>query len=202
MILFCFKYSRTIVCHRSGTPGIPLDRWFGCFRETMAPKTNFYKGVADECVSQKEENNNGIIMARGDAKSTLLELPSWDQMFYMTATGIGLPLFVLYAALHRDDNEHGVYWHPSAAVAAAIVSIGPLLLAASLSFVTANPPIRSWNKFRCVMFYPFHNEPLFGKFGIILLAGTLVSIMPTFHFFHSLFVRDPQETAYNRIWGK
>lgn len=176
----------------------------------MAPQTKSYEGEADECVSQKEETSNGIIMARGDAKSTLLELPSWDQMFYMTATGIGLPSFVLYVALHRDDNENdlydqqqsgGLYWLPSATIAAAIVSIGPLLLAASLSIVTANPPIRSWKKFRYVMFYPFHNEPFFGKFGIILLAGTLVSIMPTFHFFHSFFVRDPQETAYNRIWG-
>ena len=184
-----------------GTPGIPLDRWFGTFRETIAPQTKVYRGEADECVSRK---GDAFITARADVKSTLMELPSWDQMFYMVATGMGLPLFVLYMRSHRGDDQESndFVWLQSPMVAALIVSIGPLVLAASLSFLTANPPIRSWDKFRYTMFYPFHNEALFGKFGIILFAGTLVSVMPTFHFFHSLFVQNPQESAYNRIWGE
>lgn len=182
-----------------GTPGIPFDRWFGSFRETMAPQTKTYKGEADECKSQKSEAS-GIITARSDAKSTLLELPSWDQMLYMVATGMGLPLFVIYVTSSPQGSLP--LWLQSPIVAALVVSIGPLILAASLSCITANPPIRSWDKFRYTMFYPFHKDFFFGKFGIILVAGTLVSILPTFHFFHSLFVQDPKDTAYNRIWGK
>lgn len=173
-----------------GTPGLPLDRWFGTFRETMAPQTKSYKGEAVECVSQE---GSAVITARADSKSTLLGLPSWDQMLYYAATAVGLPLFTMYATMHRDTVP--------APLAAFVVSIGPLVLAATLSAVTANPPIASWEKFRYAMLYPQHNEPLLGLFSVGLVCGFVLSIMPTFHFFHSLFVSDVNDTAYNQIWG-
>lgn len=160
-------------------------------RETIAPTTRVYKGAADECISRPDEGNV-VIVARADAKSTLLGLPTWDQMLYMTATAVGLPSFVIYATI----NRHTV----PASTAALVVSLGPLLLAASLSVVTANPPITSLEKLRLAMLYPFHKDPLFGKFGISLLMGVLLSVLPTYHFFESLFVEDPSDTIYNRIW--
>jgi hypothetical protein len=137
-------------------------------------------------------------MAREDAKSTLLGVPSWDQMLYTAATSIGLPLFVLFAAMHRDETDNKSFWL-QAPVAAMVVSYGPMILAAALSFTTAD--LRSMEKLRYSMFYPFHNESLFGKFGVGLLVGTLFSNIPIFHFFHSLFVRDPNDTIYNQIWS-
>jgi hypothetical protein len=115
-------------------------------------------------------------------------------MLYMTATAIGLPCFVIYATL----NRHVV----PASMAALVVSLGPLLLAASLSVITANPPITSMEKFRLAMLYPFHKDPLWGKFGISLVMGLLLSVLPTYHFFESLFVEDPNDTIYNRIWKR
>jgi hypothetical protein len=157
----------------------------------MAPTTRVYKGVAVECISRPEDGN-AVIMARPDAKSTLLGLPTWDQMLYSTVTAVGLPSFVIYATI----NPHAV----PASTAALVVSLGPLLLAASLSVVTANPPITSLEKFRSAMLYPFHKDPLVGKFGMGLLLGVLLSVLPTYHFFESLFVEDPSDTIYNRIW--
>jgi hypothetical protein len=175
-----------------GTPGFPLDLWFGTMRETMAPTTRVYKGAADECISRPDKGN-AVIMARPDAKSTLLGLPTWDQMLYSTVTTVGLPSFVIYATI----NRHAV----PASTAALVVSLGPLLLAASLSVVTANPPITSLEKFRSAMLYPFHKDPLVGKFGVSLLLGVLLSVLPTYHFFESLFVEDPVDTIYHRLWG-
>ncbi|CAB9511074.1 sterol desaturase [Seminavis robusta] len=181
-----------------GTPGTPFDRWFGCFRETMAPQTKKYDGDATECKSQE---GSPILTARADAKSTLLGLPSWDQMLYMTVSSLGLPAFVMYVAIHRSDDENNKPFWMQASVAALIVSVGPMVLAAFLSLVTANPPVDSMEKFRNAMLYPFHNEAMFGKFGVGLLVGTLLGIMPMYHFFHSLFVADPNDTVYNQIWG-
>ncbi|CAB9503254.1 sterol desaturase [Seminavis robusta] len=174
-----------------GTPGFPLDIWFGTMRETMAPTTRVYKGVAEECVSRPDENP--VIMARPDAKSTLLGIPAWDQMLYMAATAIGLPLFVIY-----NVNNPQVL---PASLAAAVVSLGPLVLASLLSIITANPPIDSWEKLRVAMLYPFQKEPILGKFGLSLVLGTVLSIIPTYHFFESLFVEDPSDTIYNKIWA-
>jgi len=165
----------------------------------MAPQTKQYNGVAKECISQDDEaDSHTMITARADAKSTLLGLPSWDQMLYMAATGVGLPLFVLYYV--SNPTNEGSVWQLSPTMAALLVSIGPLVLAGSLSFATANPPIQSWSKFRYTMLYPFHKEALFGKFGLSLVLGTLLSIVPTFHFFQTLFVNDPRDTAYHWLW--
>ena len=85
-------------------------------------------------------------------------------------------------------------------MAALVVSVGPLLLAMLLSVVTANPPITSLEKFHMAMLYPFHKEPLVGKFGISVVLGLFLAVIPVYHFFESLFVEDPNDTIYNRIW--
>ena len=180
-----------------GTPGFPLDSWFGTFRETMAPQTTKYKGDAVECMTHE---GSAVIMARPDSKSTLWGLPSWDQMVYYVLTAIGLPVFVMWH-LQNVRVSDAPKLHPiSPALAAFLVSVGPLMLATILSIITANPPITSWAKLRYAMLYPQHNEPLIGKFSIGLVMGIVLAIVPTYHFFHGLFVQDPNQTAYKQIW--
>jgi len=196
-----------------GTPSMPLDRWFGCFRETMAPRTKAYQGDAIECMSpttaatsSKKENEEAVVItARPDVKSTLLGLPTWDQMLYMMATGVGLPFFVGFAASQRDnnnDNKSGIVsFLVQAPVAALVVSLGPLILAALLALVTAGPSKISGDKFWYTMIYPFHKNAFVGRLGVTLLMGGLLGTMPIYHFFHSLFVTNPEDTFYNRIWN-
>ena len=176
-----------------GTPGFPFDVWFGSFRETMAPTTRSYRGAAQECISQPDKNN-GFITARSDTKSNLLGLPGWDQAVYMIATAIGLPLFVIYVMHNRKAID------PS--IAASVVSLGPLMLSIFLSTVTASPSVSSFENLLSTLLYPFHKDPVVGKFGLGILLGILLSVMPTFHFFESLFVTDPRDTVYNQIWNR
>lgn len=152
-----------------------------------------YKGEAVECVSQK---GSAIITARADSKSTLWGLPSWDHILYYAATTVGLPVFCCYMIQHRDEPNA-----LPAPVAAFVVSMGPLVLAAILSVITASPAITSFEKFRYAMLYPQHNEPLLGRFSIGLVIGFFLSLLPTYHFFYSLFVQDPNDSAYSRIWN-
>lgn len=182
-----------------GTPGMPFDRWFGCFRETLASQTKVYHGDAVECKSQQ---GSTAITARPDPKANLWGLPSWDQIIYHVAIALGIPLLVYNAVIHRDTLGNKVPFWYQAPVTAFLVSMGPLILAVVLSFVTASSStIANLESFRNTMLYPFHKEALFGKFGISLVLGTLCSLIPVYHFIHTLLVQDPQDAIYHRIWG-
>ena len=210
-----------------GTPSIPLDRWFGTFRETLAPQSKHYRGDAitqqstdnsgnssSSATNNNNNNNNqkkkndtkydlvAVVKARDDSKATLWGLPPWDQMMYNTATAMGLPLWVYLAVLHRDDdsgdNVGEVPWVFQPAVVALGVSIGPLVLAAILTIATTSN-YSSWEKFQYNMLYPFHKEAVLGRYGITLLFATIFSLMPTYHFFHALLVRNPEDSIFHRI---
>lgn len=205
---FHYAHHRFFECNY-GTRTFPLDKLFGCFRETLAPQTKAYRGQAMECVSsetKKSDDNNGVpvvVAARADSKATLWGLPPWDQVVYHLATVVVLPWSLCAALLHREDTMLvSMSGSSLATVVAWMIAVGPLAVALLLSSITANPgTFSSLEKTRLYLLYPFQKEAVFGRYGIMIGMATLVSIMPIYHFAHSLLVQDPRDTIYHSIWG-
>ncbi|KAL7535543.1 hypothetical protein ACHAWF_005194 [Thalassiosira exigua] len=198
---FHYAHHRFFECNY-GTPGFPLDRWFGCFRESLSPVTREYRGGGVECLSkaQKEDDNSlsqAGITSRDDAKATLVGFPGWDQIVYHVVTILVLPFCIAVAFSQRGSVPLYV-----ASLVAAMVAVGPLLAALVLSCITApHGAFASLAKTRHTLLYPFHKEALMGKYGIMLSMTIVVSILPIYHLIHSLLTPDGNGTVYNRIWG-
>jgi len=147
-----------------GTMSIPLDSWFGTFRDKIGDSTT-YKGKG-ELIPEKEKKET-----KTRALWQLL-LPGVDQIIY-NVSFIVICVVVGIVVIEGDKSVLGRIL--SDRIVAALLSVGPILLGVLLHFFGKDQA----HKFSA--FWPFHKEPIVGFFGLHLVLGFCFSVFPVYH---------------------
>lgn len=193
---FHYLHHRFFECNY-GTGGIPYDYWFGTFRDSLAVKSETYKG---EHVETKEVKLDAQSAALADAKATLVGLPKWDEAVYNVVCYMALPVLIGLAAL----KQHGAHLLSvrgiltNAQLLALAMSVGPMLVGMILLAVTTRQP---FSNPRATFLYPFHKEKLLGTFGLNATISFLVTCVPVYHLVHML-LSEPGSAVYFTLYGR
>lgn len=192
-----YLHHRFFECNYS-SPAVPYDIWFGTFRDTLDSNDKSYKGAAAESKSDKDDGKVGA--AQADAKATLVGLPRWDEMTYNVTCYMFFPTLVACSALkmHGVDKLAVGGLVGNAHLLAAVMSLGPLLVAAVLLGVTSRRPFANP---RFTFLYPFHREGVFGALGFHTFFSSLLCVVPVYTFFHML-LSEPGESLFFRFYGR
>eukprot|EP00808_Paulinella_micropora_P019571 g16727.t1 len=171
--LFHYLHHAKFECNY-GTMGIPLDHWFGTFRDRLNP------------VDRKHSQQQTEQKARPWSLAAILATPA--NFVYACIVSAIFALFGL-AAVRPSAFAPTFLGTPTWAVVSATLAVGPIAAAFLLW-------LASREKF--AVFWPFHNERLVGAFGFHTLAGSLMTLMPVYHIASSLL--SPTST-YCNLWG-
>jgi len=177
-----------------GTGGVPFDKWFGTFRDSLDVKASTsYKGVHVESTENRMDAGSAAL---ADAKATLLGFPSWDQLLFNLATYVAAPLLVFSAAgVGPVPKQHlGALGSPR--VVALLMSLGPALLGMALLATTSRRPFANP---ALTFLYPFHKERWFGAFGLNVAVSLAVTVLPVYQMVH-MFVGEPGQAVYFSLW--
>lgn len=174
-----------------GTGGVPYDKWFGTFRDSLDVKSSTsYKGAAVDNLDAKSA-------ALADSKATLIGMPTWDQFIYNLVTYVAIPVIVFSAAGVGPVSQQALGPLGNAYIVAFLMGIGPaimglLLLAATSRRPFANPSL--------TFLYPFHRESWLGVFGVNLLISLAVTVLPVYQMTY-MFVSEPGQAVYFSLWA-
>eukprot|EP00501_MAST-03F_sp_TOSAG23-6_P000030 GSMAST32.ASY1.ANO1.31.1 assembled CDS len=195
---FHYLHHRYFECN-FGSASFPLDNLFGTFRSVVGIKSN----VENKIEPNPEENPNPkekeLINEKGNitekyaskkekpSRSLTLKIPSGFYVYFML-TSVGLPLLLI-------DSFNNTIFMKSFGLSdfclphliGSIVAFGPLVLAAILVVLTGDK--LSWR-------WPFHREVIIGKFGMHLIVGFLVGVLPVFHIISLLLSSKTKQHGY------
>eukprot|EP00466_Bigelowiella_natans_P002817 jgi/Bigna1/130471/aug1.11_g5179 len=176
-----------------GTNGLPLDHWFGTFRDSIEQTgSTTYKGAA---TIDKLDNKK---VASLDKKATLMGMSDTGTIIYYFATAIIFGLAIAAAIEIEGVNRLALPGLSHPQTIAAIVAFGPYIFGVILTiYMTRNALSRP----KYTLLFPFHKEKLLGQFGFHLLAGILFTSIPVYHAM-STILSDPGESIYFSIYGK
>jgi sterol desaturase/sphingolipid hydroxylase (fatty acid hydroxylase superfamily) len=179
-----------------GTGAVPFDKWFGTFRDSLDLKSSTsYKG---EHVASAENKMDAASAGQADAKSTLMGMPSWDQLTFNLVTYVACPLLVFSAAGIGPFSKEmlGPLCNPY--LVALLMSVGPSIMGMILIAVTSRRPFA---RPAYTFLYPFHKEKWFGAFGINVLLSLCLTVLPVYQMVY-MFVSEPGQGVYFSLWGK
>eukprot|EP01116_Phalansterium_solitarium_P023963 TRINITY_DN863_c0_g2_i2.p1 TRINITY_DN863_c0_g2~~TRINITY_DN863_c0_g2_i2.p1 ORF type:complete len:484 (-),score=157.39 TRINITY_DN863_c0_g2_i2:438-1889(-) len=180
---FHYLHHRYFECNY-GTGGIPWDKLFGTYRDRLNPPSSgaapssTYRGASEEATDVKSA-------AIADTKASLLGLPDMESAVFMAASAA---IFAVFAAAVLGYPSHA-FWRVSyAGVSAAhwvalLVSAGPVLVGvAIMTLADRRGAVATLSEWRKAYLYPFHREALFGAFGLHLVMGVVLCVVPTYVF--------------------
>eukprot|EP01059_Diplonema_ambulator_P011373 TRINITY_DN21320_c0_g1_i1.p1 TRINITY_DN21320_c0_g1~~TRINITY_DN21320_c0_g1_i1.p1 ORF type:complete len:454 (+),score=78.99 TRINITY_DN21320_c0_g1_i1:53-1414(+) len=146
-----------------GSSGLPMDYAFGTWREKLG-KSNTYKGAFDEPDEPPPKDGKKLEYLRGSLTITGALWANSEHAIYDILTSVVLPAFTL----HCFTAKSGSVFTPHEVASA--VTFFPILVGFLLWFTTDK---QSWR-------WPFHKEPLFGKFGFFTVLAAVVVLAPTY----------------------
>jgi len=192
---FHYLHHRFFECNY-GTGGIPYDKWFGTFRDSLDVNTKVYKGAHVASADNKMDSKSA---AAADTKATLKGSLKLDQVMYNALCYMLFPVMVAGASLklHGLDSISIPGYVSNAQIMAFMMSAGPLLVGITLLGMTSRRPFANP---RLTFLYPFHKEKLLGAFGFNASISFLVTAVPVYHLSHML-LSEPGEAVYFSLYG-
>lgn len=192
---FHYLHHRFFECNY-GTGGIPYDKWFGTFRDSLDVNTKVYKGAHVASADNKMDSKSA---AAADTKATLMGSLKLDQVMYNALCYMLFPVMVAGASLklHGLDSISIPGYVSNAQIMAFMMSAGPLLVGITLLGMTSRRPFANP---RLTFLYPFHKEKLLGAFGFNASISFLVTAVPVYHLSHML-LSEPGEAVYFSLYG-
>lgn len=163
-----------------GTPTFLLDKVFGTFRDRMADKSDTYTGEG--------EGIGAVAATVHDKKASLVGIPDCDQILFNLLFCVVCPMIFLEALLTGRSER--------ARIVAAIVAMGPIVGSTVLMLLSSS--VRNGRQRRSLrreLSYPFHKETTIGSFGLHLVAGFLLTVVPAYHTLH-MVLANPGDGAY------
>ncbi len=212
---FHFLHHARFECNY-GSASMPFDYGFGTHREQLGTSRNYRgQGGAGGAATaagrpNRMHHNNNITPAADDSKDAgagppprapvlrrnpraetkavsprdVLPATGLDAVYWLCCAGLAA---VLWAALAGGAAMP----RPSARGVAGLAAVGPVAAAVLLQQLSGDKLSVRW---------PFHKERVCGTFGLHLLVGAAVTVLPCFHAVEALLL-PPGQSAFHRLWG-
>ena len=169
--LYHYLHHRYFECNY-GTQGMPMDKFFGTFRDKLKEKGTTYSGGSEEKVDEKSVRLH-------DAKANFSKtLPEFEFVIYM---GLNLVIWgMLYCAVldvnvYNGDNK----WKDCPNTMACLISVGPIVIAQVMASLTD-----TGRRAKSIL-YPFHKDKI-RDMAFHLVISTLMCVVPVYVMTHTL----------------
>jgi len=182
-----------------GNGNIPLDKWFGTFREKLGNKSESYKGEYKDDGSAEEEGS-GVLAEKnylnGGVSLAAIFPEKLDQVIYNLLNFF--LLLLLSEAIKRMLAAKDTVMSASMDdldinVVALLVSLGPIALACLLGILFQDKKHFLW---------PFHKDSKL-NLSFHTVIGFLIVVVPVFHFVISFLSEEgSQNIPYHYLYGQ